>query len=191
LKISSKFAQAARVYRARRAAGRDALVFAKSWSGQRLTDRKAQTLLALAYDDTGRDKEAVAVYESLLEAAPKDARLLTSLALLYQKHDASRALEIAEQAFKAAPAEPAVMDTYGWILVQQGSLDEGLTLLHKAMSRAPAAAEIRYHMAVALNKMGRPEDARHQLRAALQTGYFFAGAEATHQLLGKLAATRR
>ena len=191
LKNSPGFPQAARVYRARRAAGRGAMEFAKSWAGQRPTDDAAQRLLAMAYGDAGRDAEAVAVYESLLEAAPKDTQLLTSMALLFQKHDESRALEFAERAFNAAPAEPAVMDAYGWILVQQGSLDEGLTLLRKAMLRAPAVPEIRYHVAVALNRMGNQEDARQELRAVLQTGQFFEGDGAARQLLGKLAAPQR
>jgi len=191
LKKSPGFPQAARLYRARRATGRGAMEFAIGWAGQRPTDRDAQRLLAMAYGDAGRAKEAAAVYESLLKAAPKDTLLLTSMALSYQKHDKSRALEIAEQAFKTAPAEPAVMDTYGWILVQQGSLDEGLTLLRKAMLRAPAVMEIRYHIAVALNKMGKQEEARQELRAALQTGQFFEGAGEARQLLGKLAAIRQ
>jgi putative PEP-CTERM system TPR-repeat lipoprotein len=191
LKKSPNFAQAVRVYRARRAAGRGAMAFAESWSGQRPADRAAQRLLAIAYGDTGRDREAAAVYESLLQAAPKDPRLLTSIALQVQKHDQSRALEFAERAFKAAPAEPAVMDAYGWILVQQGNLDEGLTLLRKAKLRAPSVPEIRYHMAVALHKMGKQEAARQELRAALQTGEFFEGAGAARQLSGDLAATRR
>ncbi|MDA1323528.1 MAG: PEP-CTERM system TPR-repeat protein PrsT [Proteobacteria bacterium] len=191
LKKSPNFPLAARVYRARRAAGREALAFAKGWSAQRPADRDAQRLLAMAYGDAGRDAEAMAVYESLLNATPKDTLLLTSMALLHQKHDASRALDFAERAFRAAPSAPAVMDIYGWILVQQGSLDEGLTLLRKAKLRAPALPEIRYHIAVALNKMGNPEDARQELHAALKTGQFFDGAGEARQLLGKLAVPQQ
>jgi putative PEP-CTERM system TPR-repeat lipoprotein len=191
LKKSPAFPQAAGVYRARRAANLGALEFAKSWAGQHPADNTAQNLLAMAYDDAGNAKEAVAVYESLLEASPRDTRLLINLALLHQKHDPSRALETVERAFRVAPAEPAVMDTYGWILVQQGSLDEGLPLLRKAKLRAPGALEIRYHMAVALNKMGKQEEARQELRAALQTGQYFAGAGEARLLFGKLAATRQ
>jgi putative PEP-CTERM system TPR-repeat lipoprotein len=185
------FPEAARVYRARRATGQGALEFAIKWSGQRPDDRSAQRLLAQAFGDVGRDKDAIEVYEGLLRVAPKDTLLLASMALQFQKYDVSRALEIAEDAFEAAPAEPAVMDTYGWILVQQGNLDEGLTLLRKAKLRAPEMPEISYHIAVALSKLGKHEEAEYELRAALKTGQFFEGAGAARQLLGELAAIQQ
>lgn len=191
LKKSRRFAELSRVYRARRAAGDGALQFAVGWAEKHPEDRGAQRLLAIAYGDAGRGSDAAAVYEKLLETSPRDTQLLVGLALESQKQDASRALEVAERAFKAAPAEPAVMDTYGWILVQQGRLDEGLTLLRKAKLRAPDRPEISYHMAVALNKLGKPEDAQRELNAALQTGRSFDGAGDARQLLSQIVPTQQ
>jgi len=191
LKESQGFAQAVRLYRAHLAAGKGAMEFAEGWAGERPKDADAQRLLAMAYGDARRDKEAVAVYETLLKAAPNDTVLLIGMAAQYQKYDTARALQAAEQAFRAAPAEPAVMDIYGWILVQQGRLDEGLTLLRKAMLQAPTEPAIRYHVAVALDRMGYRKEARHELSAALQAGALFEGSGAARQLMSKLDPSRQ
>jgi thioredoxin-like negative regulator of GroEL len=57
--------------------------------------------------------------------------------------------------------------------------------------RAPEAPEIRFHIAFALNKLGRHEDARQELSTALKTGQFFDGAGEARQLLGELAAIQQ
>lgn len=181
---------AVRVYRARVATGRSPLEFAQRWAAQYPDDVVSQRLLATAFADAGRDDDAIAIYEGLLRKTPKDTVLLNNMALLYQKKDESRALEYAERAYEAAPAQPAVMDTYGWILVQQGQMDEGTALLRNALLRAPGVPEIHYHLAVALNKSGKKEEARRELRAALQFGHQFEGIAEARRLLKQLTSTR-
>lgn len=191
LKKNQGFVQAARVYRARRAAGRGALEFVLDWAGGRSDDKDAQRLLARAYADYGQDAKAEVIYARLLEASPKDTLLLNNLALLYQRRNDSRGLDYAERAYEAAPSEPAVMDTYGWILVQRDQVDEGLALLRNARLRAPGVPEIRYHIAVALNKLGQTKEARQELQAALRSGQFFEGITEVRKLLGRSTATQQ
>jgi Tfp pilus assembly protein PilF len=53
---------------------------------------------------------------------------------LYQQVKDKRATEIAERAYKLKPDNPAVADTLGWILVEQGSATRAVQVLQKAVS---------------------------------------------------------
>ena len=83
-------------------------------------------------------------------------------------------LEYAEKAYKVASGNPAVMDTLGWILVEQGNTNRGLPLLQKAASLAPAIVEIRYHLAAGLAKSGDKAAARKELGQVLGKGQQFS-----------------
>lgn len=74
---------------------------------------------------------------------------------------------IAEKVVKLQPAQPAYTDTLGWILVSNGQTETGLRYLREARLRDPGNGEIRLHLAYALNKAGRKDEARDELRAAL------------------------
>ena len=71
---------------------------------------------------------------------PNNLLVLNNLAWsLFESKD-SRALGFAEQALKLKPDNPDVMDTLGWILVQQGQAERGIKLLQQALSKAPMLA---------------------------------------------------
>jgi predicted Zn-dependent protease len=181
---------AARVYQALRGARRDAMGFARNWSQERPNDSKAQRLLAKAYDDTAQETEAATIYENLLKESPNDTALLVNLAFYFVKQDESRARGYAERAYKLAPTDPVVLDAYGWVMVQDGDEDEGLTLLRNAALRAPGDPQIHYHLAVALNKVGKKKEAQQALRAALQSGQYFEADDVARRLLSKLNASQ-
>jgi Flp pilus assembly protein TadD len=60
-----------------------------------------------------------------------------------------------------------VIDTLGWLLVEQGKLERALPLLKQAAALAPANREIHYHYGVALAKSGDKRSARRQLEPLL------------------------
>ena len=80
---------------------------------------------------TKQNQEAIAQYEALLKLKPNGALDLNNLANLYQSEKDSRAMATAELALRLAPDNPAVQDTLGWILVEQGQLPRALDLLAK------------------------------------------------------------
>lgn len=106
--------------------------------------------------------------EALLRGQPDNATALNNLAWAYQQLQDQRATATAERAAGLAPEKPAVLDTYGWILVEGGDLPRGLATLRKASTLAPAARDIRYHLAVALAHSGDKAGAREQLEYALR-----------------------
>jgi len=110
---------------------------------------------------------SIAQFEEVLRQAPGQFIALNNLAWLYQLQHDPRALSYAEQAYKAAPDNPAVVDTLGWLLVEQGKFDRALPLLKQAAALAPASTEIRYHYGAALARSGDRHGAQAQLEPLL------------------------
>jgi putative PEP-CTERM system TPR-repeat lipoprotein len=131
-------------------------------------------------------KAAIGVLEPLIKQNPNNAPALNNLAWAYQQDKDPRALATAEQAFKLAGNNPGVMDTLGWMLVEQGNTSRGLPLLQKASGLAPNATEIRYHLAVGLHKSGDKQGARKELDQLLASGKPFAQADDARALLKTL-----
>lgn len=148
-------------------------------------DNAMKLLLSQVQIEAGQLREARATLETVLKAG-ESAPVLNNLANVQWQLKDPRALQTAERAFKLAPGEPVVLDTLGWMLVQQGQMDAGLQHLREARLRDPANPEIRYHLGWALAKSGRSAEARQELDAALQPGVAFPGAEAAQILRAEL-----
>ena len=178
-----------RLRRALRGVGknREMITLLENWVSERPADNAAQRALAAGYKETGQFDKSLKLHESLLQHSPKDPALLNNLALLYLNKGDARALITAEKAYKSAPNQAATADTYGWVLVQSGQESKGLQLLRNARVRAPKVSEIRYHIAAALNRLGRPKDALRELEAVLLSGGNFESAEEAHKLWKELS----
>ncbi len=92
---------------------------------------------------------------------------LNNLAWLYIDKDPSRALKLAREANKAAPDNPEIMDTLGWILIRQDQIEEGLAYLQPAVANSDIA-DIRYHFAAGLKKAGDKTRALSEVTALLE-----------------------
>lgn len=131
-------------------------------------------------------KPAIAHFESLIKTNPGNVVALNNLAWAYQQEKDPRALATAEAAYKLAPQNPSIMDTLGWILVESGDLKRGVPVLEQAISRAPDANDIRYHLAFGLHKAGDKAKARKEIEQALANGKPFAQADDARALLKQL-----
>jgi predicted Zn-dependent protease len=60
-----------------------------------------------------------------------------------------------------------VADTLGWLLLQQGKVNEARELLAKAAVALKGVPVVRYHYAAALARSGDKERARSELNVAL------------------------
>jgi len=123
--------------------------------------------IAMAGGDWGR---AAAVLEGLRRRlGNRDAAILNNLAWAYHQLDRpDEALPLAAAAHDLTPANPAVADTYGWLLLSaRRSSPRGLALVEQAAAQAPGNAGVRWHLAQAYAEVGRREDARVEVQAAL------------------------
>ena len=131
-------------------------------------------------------KAATEHYLILNKSNPNNLLVLNNLAWSLSESRDSRALGFAEQALKLKPDNPDVMDTLGWILVQQGQAARGIKLLQQALTKAPDAAEIQFHLASAFAQSGDPTRAKSELERLLASGAAFPHEQEARSLLKQL-----
>jgi putative PEP-CTERM system TPR-repeat lipoprotein len=144
------------------------------WLKENPSDMQARLYLAGTYLANKQNKVAIEQYQIILKQDPKYVPALNNIATLYQQEKHPDALAQAEKAYQLAPENPAVLDTLGWILVEQGKSAKAVPLLQKAVSLVPTAVEIRYHLAVGLMQSGDKTKARKELEQVLAAGKEFS-----------------
>ena len=170
-------------------AGRDlkaAVQLADQWIKSHPDDVPARKMLAEAHVRTGNMIAARQQYEQLRTLAPQDAGVLNNLANVLLRLNDPQALAVAEQALALAPTDYVTIDTTGWAAYHAGKLDRAVQLLRDARLRSPETSEVRYHLAAALAKIGRKDEARDELTAALRGGSGFDGRQDAQALLRTL-----
>jgi Flp pilus assembly protein TadD len=175
-------------FRAQRAAGNPetAMALLTDWLIQHPDDVQVHRMLAILHREAGRQESAKQHYEATVRLQPDNALALNNLAGFYSAIGDARALGVARRAHELAPKHPAVNDTLGWILVQMGEHEEGLIYLREAHARAFQQPEVRYHLAVALHRLGRNSEARQELEAALAAENPFAQEPEARALLQRI-----
>ena len=157
-----------------------------AWLATHPQDASTRAVLAESLIKRSQYKTAAEHYLILNKSNPNNLLVLNNLAWSLFEIKDSRALGFAEQALKLKPDNPAVMDTLGWILVQQGQSERGIKLLQQALSKVPDAAEIHYHLAAAHAKAGDPTHARQELKRLLNSGKTFPQEMQARDLLKQL-----
>ena len=162
----------------------DANAFADSWLKSHPKDNTFRLFLAESANKRKDYSAAAAQYRTLLAVEPNNPALLNNLAWSLGQMKDPKALGYAEQADKLAPNQPAIMDTLGVLLVEQGNAERGLDLLSKALQQAPEAHAVRLNYARALLKAGKKAEARQELETLAKLGDKFPQAEVTEMLKG-------
>lgn len=157
-----------------------------AWLESHPEDGSVRLALASAYQDNQALEKAASEYRRLLKQAPNNVVVLNNLAWIAHALGQSDALQLAQRAYDAAPETPAVMDTYGWLLVKNKQTKRGVDILQQAVSLAPHMAEIRYHYGVGLHELGRNKEAKAELARALDISKEFSGAKQARILMEKM-----
>ena len=158
----------------------------QAWLSDNPDDVRVREVLGVTYQQLGQDDKAVQAYEQVLNTDSKNLVALNNLAWLYMQSNNPEAVVLAERAYNASPETPGVVDTYGWILVQQGQMDKGLRLLEQAREKLSDVPEVRYHYAVALYKTGARGEAEKLLEQLLSEGKPFDGEADARKILKEL-----
>ncbi len=157
------------------------------WAASHAGDVAARTELAVFLQAERNFAAAAIVYEPLVSQFPDDPVLSNNLAICYQAKGDSRALALARKAHAAAPGDPRIDDTLGWIMVQKGDVANGVILLRRAHMLAPDNLNIEYHLASGLGALGKTADAAGLLKSAIASGADFDGRPDAQGLLARLS----
>ena len=131
----------------------------QQWLQQNPDDYSATVLLAEQLEQAGLIPAAIEVYRQSPALAQQPV-LLNNLANLYLKTGDASAVEYARQAWVLMPEQPDILDTYGYALIKNGQLSEGLGVLREAEIRAPQSTLLQLHLAEALLLQKRPDEAK-------------------------------
>jgi len=162
-----------------------------AWLAAHPQDAAIRATLAQSLINRGQHKAAVEQYLILNKSNPNNLVVVNNLAWALQESRDSRAPAFAEQALKLKPDNPAVLDTLGWILVQQGKTERGIKLLQQALSKAPDAGEIQFHLASAFDQSGDHTRAQRELERLLASGVAFPQEQEARALLKRLQGKTR
>jgi tetratricopeptide (TPR) repeat protein len=118
----------------------------------------------LKHYDQARD-----AYEKVLTINSNSVPALNNLAYLYaiRLNKIDRGYELAQKARELLPYNPNVGDTLGWILYKKGDYPRALAILEDSAAKAPADAEIQFHLGMAHYMMNAEDAARVALQRAV------------------------
>lgn len=123
-------------------------------------DYNAREKLAQCYQQLGRDDDAIAAFEELLEANSLNIRAYTALARLYEKKgNYDRMLSCLRQALILNPTQAERHMEIINLLFKLRRYEEALQALREARERFPALTQFAYLEAIVLSQMKRHEEA--------------------------------
>jgi uncharacterized protein (TIGR03790 family) len=145
-----------------------ALELLRSWLATHPDDLAARQLLGLSLDPVAERAEAIEAYRAVLAVAPDDVVMSNNLAYVLASSSDGRAeaLQLARKAYERSRGEPSVADTLGWVLYQDGQLEEAQRVLQESVRRAPRLVDARVHLALVLLKQGTQDRARQEWQEA-------------------------
>ncbi|MCX2981030.1 PEP-CTERM system TPR-repeat protein PrsT [Halieaceae bacterium IMCC14734] len=168
--------------------GRYALIIPEleAWLRKYPSDVRVSLATAAAYRALGNYEQAERYYLQLIEKHPESVVILNNAANLFRdKGDYDNASIYAARARDLAPNNATVIDTLAWIEVKKDNLEEALQLLRRAMILDNDSPEIKYHLAVTLDLLGRRNEALTFLRESVTSPVSFPAKSDAEKLLSE------
>ena len=123
--------------------------------------------LAPIYQREGNHDQALAAYEALHQAVPRNVDALVHLAQLYAPKDLPKAYELAKEASKLAPYDPQVSHTLGRLAFLSGDYSLAANVLQQALQSQPNDAALLFDFGQAAYAVGKIAEAQAALQSAL------------------------
>jgi tetratricopeptide (TPR) repeat protein len=130
----------------------------------------ARTKLALLASATGDTRSSVEAWRTILKSEPRHMPAANNLAWLLATQpepDLEQASSAADQAFEAAPKDPAVLDTVGWVSYLRGETQRAVDRLEAAVGAAEHRALYHFHLGMAYARQRQTDKAEQELKKAI------------------------
>ncbi|MCF8473352.1 MAG: PEP-CTERM system TPR-repeat protein PrsT [Emcibacter sp.] len=174
------------LYQAYQKSGRMALAIAtlEDWYNKYPTDIRTALALGNAYKRDGQLNKALEFHDTLLKKHPDMPLILNNAASInFDMGHKDKALQYAKRANDLLPENANILDTLAWIETRRGNPETALPLLRKALVLRYSDPEIKYHLAVTLDKLNRRGEAIKILIEALESKNGFSEADAARNTL--------
>jgi len=165
-----------------------ALTVMQNWLELNPDDAVMRRNLANAANVLGKSELAVTQYRVLVDQNAADAMIYNNLALALMRDDPDAALSYAQTGVDKFPDSPALRNTLGLIQLQLGQPALAAAELDQAVTAAPLIPSYRFHLAVAMERVGRVDDAKAILSELLTSDVEFSEREVANGLLERLHA---
>ena len=144
--------------------------------------------LALLYERTNDFAKARDAYERFISIDPNFISALNNLAYLYadRLNDLDKAYGLARKARQLQRDDPAVADTFGWVLSKRGEYQLALPILQESAAKLPDSPEVQFHLGMTAYMMGQTDLARVALQKAASAAKDFPGKEESKRRLALL-----
>jgi tetratricopeptide (TPR) repeat protein len=150
-------------------------------------DLQSFLLAASIAGELHRPEQARQYCERALELHPGHPLVLAALAIIQAEafRELPRAKQLAERAFAAAPNEPDVLDSFGWVTHLAGDPAGSLRYLEAASQAVPTSASFSYHWGAALLAAGQSAAASEKLGQVLKLDPQFPTAREIREALAR------
>jgi tetratricopeptide (TPR) repeat protein len=141
--------------------------------------------LGMIYEARKDYPKAKEYYRSALRIDPRFPPAANNLAYLNTEEGGNidEALALAIEAKRRLPDDPNVSDTIGWVYYKKNIYGRAVAYLREANDKVKENPFMRFHLGMALYKTGEKEQARRELRKALELDPKFPGADESRTTL--------
>lgn len=167
--------------------GAEAAAFAAQWQKSQPRDADFVFYMGDVARARGHQAEATKLFEQTLTMSPGHALALNNLAMLRLQVQQPGALDLAQRAAKAAPFEPAVLDTLAQALGAENRLSEAVSMQSRAVQMAPEVPELRLVLARLLLQSGEKAKAKTELQKLRDLGQQLKEQDEIDRLLKSLS----
>lgn len=133
-------------------------------------NKDLQLLLAQEYQKKNDFPAAEKVYKNLLEQDGGNLAAINNYALLLvESPDSSQKTEQLNQLIQKLEhtANPAYLDTLGWVITHNGDAAKGEGYLRRALEDLPKSAEIHFHLGISLLEQQRTGEAKQSFKRTI------------------------
>jgi Flp pilus assembly protein TadD len=135
--------------------------------------------LGILYDSRKEYDKAREYYQKVLKINPRFPPAANNLAYLYAERGGNidEALHLAQSAKQQVPDDPHISDTLGWVYYKKNIFSRAIVYLKEANEKIRDNPVMKYHLGMAYYRNGDKENAKKELKRALELDPKFSGAE--------------